>query len=103
MQDQTLKQQIANLGSDMIMSNLPNQETVEQLNELKNTVEDNQTAVNAALGSGVSLDALLRRQKVRPMVKNHNIGRNEKCPCGSGKKYKNCCLDAGTYEGYHTV
>ncbi len=21
-----------------------------------------------------------------------NIGRNEPCPCGSGKKYKNCCL-----------
>lgn len=20
-------------------------------------------------------------------------GRNEKCPCGSGKKYKHCCLD----------
>jgi len=20
------------------------------------------------------------------------IGRNEPCPCGSGKKYKNCCL-----------
>lgn len=20
------------------------------------------------------------------------IGRNEKCPCGSGKKYKHCCL-----------
>ena len=20
------------------------------------------------------------------------IGRNEKCPCGSGKKYKKCCL-----------
>ena len=20
-----------------------------------------------------------------------NVGRNEKCPCGSGKKYKNCC------------
>ena len=19
------------------------------------------------------------------------VGRNEKCPCGSGKKYKNCC------------
>ena len=19
------------------------------------------------------------------------IGRNDKCPCGSGKKYKNCC------------
>lgn len=22
-----------------------------------------------------------------------NIGRNEDCPCGSGKKYKNCCLN----------
>jgi hypothetical protein len=21
------------------------------------------------------------------------IGRNEKCPCGSGKKYKKCCID----------
>jgi hypothetical protein len=22
-----------------------------------------------------------------------NIGRNERCPCGSGKKYKMCCID----------
>ncbi|WP_426807395.1 SEC-C metal-binding domain-containing protein [Streptococcus anginosus] len=22
----------------------------------------------------------------------NKIGRNEKCPCGSGKKYKKCCL-----------
>lgn len=26
-------------------------------------------------------------------------GRNEPCPCGSGKKYKNCCLRSGRYEG----
>lgn len=24
-------------------------------------------------------------------VKHNKIGRNEPCPCGSGKKYKNCC------------
>lgn len=24
-------------------------------------------------------------------LKNEKIGRNEPCPCGSGKKYKNCC------------
>lgn len=23
------------------------------------------------------------------------IGRNEPCHCGSGKKYKHCCLNAG--------
>ena len=24
-------------------------------------------------------------------VKTEKIGRNEACPCGSGKKYKKCC------------
>lgn len=23
---------------------------------------------------------------------NKNVGRNDPCPCGSGKKYKQCCL-----------
>jgi preprotein translocase subunit SecA len=27
-----------------------------------------------------------------PVVNNGpEIGRNDPCPCGSGKKYKNCC------------
>ena len=25
------------------------------------------------------------------IVKEKKIGRNEPCPCGSGKKYKHCC------------
>lgn len=25
------------------------------------------------------------------IVKGHQVGRNEKCPCGSGKKFKQCC------------
>jgi hypothetical protein len=27
-------------------------------------------------------------------AKGIKIGRNESCPCGSGKKYKNCCGSA---------
>ncbi|SHI62890.1 protein translocase subunit secA [Geosporobacter subterraneus DSM 17957] len=27
----------------------------------------------------------------KPMVKESAIGRNDPCPCGSGKKYKKCC------------
>ncbi|MDP8223750.1 MAG: SEC-C metal-binding domain-containing protein [Candidatus Lernaella stagnicola] len=23
------------------------------------------------------------------------VGRNDPCPCGSGKKYKNCCIEKG--------
>ena len=26
-------------------------------------------------------------------MKKMNVGRNDPCPCGSGKKYKNCCLE----------
>ncbi len=27
------------------------------------------------------------------VVKGEKIGRNDPCPCGSGKKYKKCCLN----------
>lgn len=30
---------------------------------------------------------------VVPFVKKVKIGRNDPCPCGSGKKYKNCCVN----------
>ncbi len=29
--------------------------------------------------------------KVKPIVNTEKIGRNDPCPCGSGKKYKKCC------------
>ena len=29
--------------------------------------------------------------KKQPVVKKKKIGPNDPCPCGSGKKYKNCC------------
>ncbi len=28
----------------------------------------------------------------KPVVKGEKVGRNDLCPCGSGKKYKQCCL-----------
>lgn len=39
-------------------------------------------------------------RKPRTIIREFNkkIGRNEPCPCGSGKKYKNCCLASGEYE-----
>lgn len=29
--------------------------------------------------------------KIEPIVKEKEPGRNDPCPCGSGKKYKKCC------------
>ncbi len=38
-----------------------------------------------------------RRQFVKPIVTDQNIviERNDPCPCGSGKKYKKCCMNSG--------
>ena len=38
---------------------------------------------------------LTKKQKeadIQPIRTEPKIGRNSICPCGSGKKYKNCCL-----------
>ena len=29
------------------------------------------------------------------------LGRNDLCPCGSGKRFKRCCLKGGRYDGSH--
>lgn len=33
----------------------------------------------------------LQQKKSNTVVKDKKIGRNDPCPCGSGKKYKKCC------------
>ncbi|MDF2877261.1 MAG: motif domain protein [Clostridia bacterium] len=30
--------------------------------------------------------------KTKTVIKEKKIGRNDPCPCGSGKKYKQCCM-----------
>ena len=30
-------------------------------------------------------------KKTKTVVKENKVGRNDPCPCGSGKKYKKCC------------
>jgi hypothetical protein len=35
--------------------------------------------------------------EILPVQKEQKIGRNDPCPCGSGKKYKKCCLNKNTY------
>ena len=37
---------------------------------------------------------LLKEKGVRELRIIANIGRNDSCPCGSGRKFKKCCLRA---------
>ncbi len=32
------------------------------------------------------------QKRSKTIIKDKKIGRNDPCPCGSGKKYKKCCL-----------
>ena len=31
----------------------------------------------------------------------HKAGRNDPCPCGSGKKFKKCCENKETHKKFH--
>lgn len=33
------------------------------------------------------------RAQGHTLVRRVKIGRNDKCPCDSGKKFKKCCID----------
>jgi preprotein translocase subunit SecA len=46
------------------------------------TSPDGDTATNAASDK--------KKEPIRN--RNEKVGRNDPCPCGSGKKYKNCCM-----------
>lgn len=39
-----------------------------------------------------------KNANIVPVRTEPKIGRNEKCPCGSDKKYKNCCLILEVYK-----
>lgn len=50
----------------------------------------------AAMQGGMEEDAEIPEREYRQdtVRRNHpKIGRNDPCPCGSGKKYKNCCMN----------
>jgi len=40
------------------------------------------------------LEKLLKPSRPTESMK---VGRNEPCPCGSGKKYKKCCGSSGSF------
>jgi preprotein translocase subunit SecA len=46
-------------------------------------------------GEGVGGDGSDKRSRTVRKTADQKVGRNDPCPCGSGKKYKKCC-GAGT-------
>ncbi|DAB40622.1 MAG TPA: preprotein translocase subunit SecA [Sulfurovum sp. UBA12169] len=70
------------------------QEAIENIKEeLENDIADaafNQSYEEGAVTDDLSLASVLETKKPK---------RNDPCPCGSGKKYKNCCGQSGPKKG----
>ena len=69
-----------------MMMNLRKQDEVKR--------EETAKITGAALQALNSLDngEKMKVEEHKPVVNNGpKVGRNDPCPCGSGKKYKNCC------------
>ena len=60
------------------------------LTQLRPQTELKREKVARITSEGGAGDKTVKKQ---PVVKKVKVGRNDPCPCGSGKKYKNCCLD----------
>ena len=60
---------------------------------VKVTSEGLDNSVANAMNSGNNVEAINNKtEKAQPIVNDGpKVGRNDPCPCGSGKKYKNCC------------
>ncbi|MCJ1778601.1 preprotein translocase subunit SecA [Mammaliicoccus sciuri] len=61
---------------------------------LKSTIDRDEQVEREQVEIGeakhVSANDGKEKVKPKPIVKDEQVGRNDPCPCGSGKKYKNC-------------
>ena len=48
-------------------------------------------AADKSKASDVVSEAVAAAEKAKPVRTGPKVGRNDPCPCGSGKKYKQCC------------
>ncbi|MGP4105567.1 preprotein translocase subunit SecA [Virgibacillus sp. L01] len=55
--------------------------------QIRDNLQRQEVAKNTQAVSGGQDD---KKKSRKPYVKSENTGRNDPCPCGSGKKYKNC-------------
>ena len=93
------------LMSKSIMTNIMDVASEEMTVEQEQAIQTLAEAKAASVENIVGAEQMptFRFTKTRPVVRDYKIGRNDPCPCGSGLKYKKCCLNSGKYESTHTV
>ena len=57
------------------------------------TNKDHKTVFSFRIPSVERIDFVKNPYKEDPVKRSPTVGRNDPCPCGSGKKYTQCCLN----------
>ena len=71
------------------LNHLIREDTVRRVYQTKVEVTPERVQTAKPIDARVAGDGPRQPRRVKPSEK---IGRNDPCPCGSGKKYKNCCM-----------
>lgn len=68
-----------------------NRSFLPELNQPPQQITTNQGEVDAMAEEPATEAQQQARAKLQPIMVGAKTGRNDNCPCGSGKKYKKCC------------
>jgi len=71
------------------LNHLIREDTVRRVYQTKVQVTPERVQTAKPVEARVAGDGPRQPRRVKPSQK---VGRNDPCPCGSGKKYKNCCM-----------
>ena len=68
------------------------QPTQRALRQIENVIKEQEAKLENRLQNATAIHGNdVSPAESKKSAKSKKIGRNEPCPCGSGKKYKNCC------------
>lgn len=91
------QQDLRNLNESNVvdLTNTTDEQAAEQMKQFEDSV---------ITGDQLAQIRALYNRRPKQLVRKHaKIGRNDPCPCGSGKKFKNCCMKTGEFDGMREI
>jgi len=79
------------MAFENFLRNMPRQTTHQSVSSFGGGDGASTTATASSKASDMVTEATEAVSKAKPVRSGPKVGRNDPCPCGSGKKYKQCC------------
>ena len=79
------------LAFENFLRNVPQQTLHQTSSAFGGGATSTATSPPQSKASDVVSEAVAAAEKAKPVRTGPKVGRNDPCPCGSGKKFKQCC------------